>query len=379
MHQNENEKDTLRSLYRIYLAFTHNNGMMYDLLKGISAYGNQQSQWRFGIWRYESEPPEWPVETDALIGKFNIEMLKNWSDENCRKVINVSRACFSDRIAHVICDDYQIGKLAAEYLVNKGLHVFAYCGEPNERAKGFSDYIQQCDLPYQSFRPVSKEKGRLKIWLSKLPRRTGIFTFNDIMAGCVLWSAQSAGRIVPEDLAVVGVDNDHLQSLLSPTPITSVDANFVEVGRQAAELLHRILDDHYDARGERITIAPNGVIERMSSDFPGICDRMVVRAARYIQQNACKGHNVEDVINAVPLSRRPLERRFQEAFGRTLLQEIQRVRMGEAARLLTDTYMPLNVIAERCGYKSNPSFTRVFQRVMGQSPGSYRKQHSNTT
>jgi LacI family transcriptional regulator len=163
-------------------------------------------------------------------------------------------------------------------------------------------------------------------------------------------------------------------------PITSVDPNFFLIGYEAAKLLDRILKEGYDACTERIYIPPARIVEKASSDFAGINDPFVVQAARFIRRYACEGITAGDVVEAMPLSRRPLERRFRNTFNRTLLQEIQRVRIAEVASLLTRSQLPISAIVEETGFKSHARLTQLFGKLVGMSPAEYRRQHrkSNT-
>jgi LacI family transcriptional regulator len=300
---------------------------------------------------------------------------ETWDAEQRRAVINISRSRDLAGIASVTCDDALIGRMAAEHLLDKNLQAFAYFGAESRRESAFAECIAAHDRPYHCLNADAVSKPQLHGWLKGLPLRTGVMAFNDQEAAHLLWAAQAVGRTVPEDLAVVGVDADHIQSLLAPIPITSVDPDFFRVGYLAAELLDRILHDGYDARAERIRVPPRRVVEQASSDFAGIGDTFAVQAARFIRRHACEDLRVTDVVDAVPLSRRPLERRFRRIFGRTLLEEIQRLRIAEAARLLTHTRLPVSEVAQESGFKSHARFTQLFGQTVGVSPAEYRRNH----
>lgn len=361
--------------YHIHLAVSPATSLGRGILDGFAAYGGHRTDWRCGIVA-ANQPDIGPPHADALLGGVTPEMAKRWDASQRRRVINTSRSRDVADIASVTCDDVGIARLAAEHLLGKELPAFTYFGPACVREEAFAERIRQEKARYcaplaGTGRPLRKE---IEGWLAKLPHCTGIMTFNDGFAVELLWAAQSAGRAVPEDLAVIGVDADPVDSLLAPVPITSVNPDFYSVGYRAAELLDRVLRG-CDAGDERIRIPAAGVIEQASTDFPGIGDSYAVETARHIRRHACTGIDVADVVAAMPLSRRPLERRFQRAFGRTILQEIHRVRIAEAAGLLARSDLSISGIAARSGFSSRTKLTQVFSRVMGMSPSEYRRLH----
>lgn len=358
----------------IHLLLQTSTAMGQQILSGIRRYALHREDWRFGLMNPSADTPAsalGPPLADAALGRIQAWLGAAWTPEQCGRVINISRGHDFPHIPSVTCDDTGIGRMAAEYLLGKDLAHFAYYGARCQRAKAFVDRLAQDGHPCSILDPEGGDGGTEQ-WLENLPRHTGIFTFNDGNAKALIWAAEGVNRAIPEDLAVVGVDNDETESLLSPVPITSVDPNFREVGFQAAKLLDEIFNG-FDARETRLRIPPLRVVERESSDFPMIDDPVAIQAARFVQRNACEGINVADVARHMPLSRRPLERRFKEAFGRTILDEIQRVRIGEAARLLVQTPLPVGAVAQEAGFNNTQWLNRVFRTATGLSPAAYRR------
>jgi len=190
----------------------------------------------------------------------------------------------------------------------------------------------------------------------------------------VMQCAAEAEVGVPDRLAVVGVDNDELQTMFAPVAVTSIDPDFVEVGRRAGAVLDAVL------RGEAppakpIRVSPRGVVERASTDFPGKVDPVALAAARLIRRRALDGITVDDLLAELSTTRRTLDRRFQEAFGRSIWQEITRLRMIEAKRLLSQTRLPIGEICRQVGYVGAPHFSRLFGKEVGCTPSAYRKRH----
>lgn len=352
--------------------------MCLGVIEGISDYTQHRTDWRFGLLGRHPTQPVRPPRADGVIGILSDKLVDQWAEEFRGFAVNVSRGYHREGIACVTCDDRLIGAMAAEYLIGKGLRRFGYVGPRSERGSAFVRRLEaeghSCSYLEEGAPPPEDVDG----WLASLPRHVGILAFNDGIARYLLLRARSVGRAVPENLAVVGVDDDRLESLLAPMTITSIEADFPTVGHRAASLLERAFEGE-DIRDQCIRIPPLGVVERQSSDYVGIGDEIVVRAGRYIQRYACAGIRPADVIEAVPLSRRPLERRFRSLLGRTLMQEINRVRVSEAARLLVRTDSPVAIIAEESGFSSREWFTKVFGEAMGVSPVAYRRRHSPKT
>ena len=365
--------------YHIHLLLPIHTAMGRGIFDGIVEVAGHRLDWHCGVIRELKQtdvPTIGPPAADAVLGGVRHHLAKDWDTDQRRRVVNTSRGYDDGEIANVICDDQRIGRMAADHLLGKNLQAFAYCGGASGRESGFAERIRGAGRPYQCLLPDEHPETDLESWLETLPPRTGIMGFNDDMAAMILWAAQRIGRAVPEDLAVVGVDADPVQSFLAPVPISSVDPNFHRVGYRAAELLDRILKDGHDARGETILVPPAGVVEQGSSDFPGIDDPQVIKAARFIRRHACDGILVRDVVTEIPLSRRPLERRFRAAFGRSMLEEIHRVRVAEAARMLKQTELPVGVIARQVGFHGNDRLTEAFRTVLSMTPADYRRDES---
>jgi LacI family transcriptional regulator len=186
------------------------------------------------------------------------------------------------------------------------------------------------------------------------------------------------GIAVPEQVAVIGVDNDsHLCSLCTP-PLTSVVPDTRRAGYEAARLLDRLMQGS-PVPADAILVKPVGIVDRQSTDVYAIDDADVVRALRFIRAHACEGIRVADVLREVSLSRRVLESRFRELLGRTPHAEIHRLQMERACRLLTETDLPLVQVASQTGLAHAEYLSVAFKRHTGLSPRDYRRQHRLST
>jgi len=178
---------------------------------------------------------------------------------------------------------------------------------------------------------------------------------------------------VPEDIAIVGVDNDNLLCELATPPMSSIIPNALRTGAYAAEILDRMLRGEKLA-GRKYSIEPLGVRKRVSTDVLTVADSHVAKAVDFIRQNAHQNIRVEDVLDIVPLSRRVLEARFRKALNRTPHQEILRVRTNAVRELLLETDMSLSEISEALGIEHTEYLSVFFKKETGLTPREYRDQ-----
>jgi LacI family transcriptional regulator len=180
---------------------------------------------------------------------------------------------------------------------------------------------------------------------------------------------------VPEQVAVIGVDNEELLCRLCDPPLSTVVPNARRVGYEAAQLLDRMMSGARAPRHE-VLVPPVGTVARQSTDTLAIDDPEVAAALRYIRERAPDGIRVEDVLRHVPISRSLLERRFRRAVGRSPHAEIRHVQVRRAAQLLGETDLPLKRIAELAGFAHMEYLSYVFKRATGQTPRDYRRSHA---
>jgi LacI family transcriptional regulator len=212
----------------------------------------------------------------------------------------------------------------------------------------------------------------LVAWLRGLPKPCGVFACCDPWSRVVARYASVAGLRVPEDLAIVGVDNDPTECELTAPPLSSVAIPWRRVGEEAAALVRRALAGGAIGR-RRTVIAPGPVVVRRSSEALAIQDGLAAPAVAWIREHAQSRLSVPSVARAVRVSRQRLERRFRATLGRTVMQEIRRARVELAKRLLAATRVPLSVVAARSGFSSAALLNAAFRRELGMAPGAYRR------
>jgi LacI family transcriptional regulator len=295
----------------------------------------------------------------------------------------------------VKADDRRVMELAVEHLLERGFAHLAYCGFTDlpyseRRLKHLVSVLHERDIRcnfYQAPPPRPNAPQReierigvlfnkeLAAWLRSLPKPIGIIACNDIRGQQVLNTCREMDLAVPEDVAVIGVDNDEVLCEMSDPPMSSVELDTHKAGYEAAALLHRLV------RGgavpmEPVLIAPKAVICRQSTDTLAIADRHVAAAVRFIRLHASDGLKIKDVLDHVPLSRRLLERRFRKLLGHSPHAEIARVRIERIKQLLLGTDWPLESIARATGFAGADYMSVAFKKETHLSPGAFRSKLS---
>jgi LacI family transcriptional regulator len=292
----------------------------------------------------------------------------------------------SSGIPYVSTDNRAIGTLGAEHLLDRGYTRFAYCGLPRNKINGWSKAREQAfknrveEAGYtcskftglrQSVRHWARLQNELSAWLASLERPIGLMTCNDIRARHVLEACRNLEIRVPDDIAVVSVDNDEVMCELTEPPLTSIEQNSERIGYEAALLLEKLMRRKKIKR-MRTLLGPEGIVVRQSTDILAIENEDVVRAAAFIREHARDQIQVADVLEVVDLSRSTLDKLFLATLGRTIHAEMQRVRIDQAKQYLATTEIPIKQIAERCGFSSLQYFTTVFRQHTACTPAVYR-------
>jgi LacI family transcriptional regulator len=195
---------------------------------------------------------------------------------------------------------------------------------------------------------------------------------NDVRARQVLESCRSVDLRVPEDVAVIGVDNDELFCLLSNPPLSSVEHGAKQLGYEAAALLDEMMAGKKRPTGQFL-IEPVGVVARQTTNVVAAEDPEVQAAMTFISNHAREGINVQQVLQAVGVSRSGLEKRFKTALGYTVYRAIRKVQLEETRRMVFETPLPLKQVAATTGFRSVQHMTTIFGKAFGHPPGAYRR------
>lgn len=301
-------------------------------------------------------------------------------------VVSITDSRIAPGIPTVTWDNRAIGRLVAEHLLQRGLEHFAFFGVTGwkvsaQRLEGFAAALREkgrscsvCAVGGQGNRLRSYQMvaGGLHVAsLRQLPRPVGVFAMNDRLGFGVLEACQILGLAVPDQVAVVGVDNDETLCTLAQPQMSSVAIPAEQVGYRAAEALDLLMEGKRPPQ-ERVLLPPGPVELRHSSDVLAIGDEMVAEALRFIRNHASEFIDVSDVMRVLPVSRRSLERRFRLLVGHGVYQEIRRVHVERAMRLLADTDWPITRVARESGFHSINRFEAGFRRVAGLPASRYR-------
>lgn len=291
-------------------------------------------------------------------------------------------------------DDRQVSRLAVDHLIAKGHSRFGFCGyafanyssrrlnyfKEYLQAKGFEPFVYEARLASASRTIARIEAAAVQVeqplvqWLSELPKPIGLMACNDIRGNQVLEACMQQGIAVPDEVAVVGVDNDEVICNLASPPLSSIQNNTEMIGCYAAELLNRLMEG-ITGNESLSLVSPKGVVARRSSDSAIVADKGVARALAYIRENACAGIDVSDVVNELPFSRATLERRFRKVMHRSIHDEIKRVKIVKVKKLLLETDMKLRSIARLAGFEHAEYLSTLFKREFGITPGQFRKEN----
>jgi LacI family transcriptional regulator len=365
-------------------------------LRGISKYASI-----YGPWDIDLEPPFYKVpglkkRILSRLEKGAINGLIIRSTERYEEILRLGLPTvvflnLRKEAAGFPCiaiDSVSIGEMGAKYLLGRGFRSFAYCGFDEmywsrERGESFARMVAEAGFRTYFFKHRSSRKlpswanmsPLLPKWLKSLTKPVGLMAFNDDCGQMILRACRASEVHVPEEIAVLGVTNSEVTCGLSNPPLSSIALNFEKVGYEAAELLARLMAGD-KVTNQKIMLSPTHVVTRQSTDVLAIEDRDVARAVQYIRQNVKNIMQVNDVVRATSLSRRPLELRFRKILGRSILQEIRHARMSIVCQMLVETNMPLAEIASTLGYSSSYNLNRYFKREVGITPSDYRKQYA---
>ncbi|MEH8046640.1 DNA-binding transcriptional regulator [Gallibacterium anatis] len=298
---------------------------------------------------------------------------------------------YPSNIPYIATDNDAILQVAFEHLQRKGINHFAFYGLPdpgfqhwsNERRMAFERIMQHNN--YQPEIYLGQEthatnwqqaQQQLSEWITALPKHTGIIAVTDARARHLLQTCDLLDIPVPDQLCIIGIDNEELIQAFSRVSLSSVVQGTKNMGYQAAKLLHAQLENR-PIKQYQYLIPPLRIEARTSTDYRSIQDPLVIQALHYIRVNACSGIKVEQVLDYVKASRSNLENRFRTETGKTIHQVLHDEKMNKAKQLLTDTDIAIQEIAEVCGYPSVQYFYFVFKKEFNQTPNEYRLQKSH--
>lgn len=388
---------------RSHVALIVETAVVYgrEILRGVARYMRERGGWSVFLDEREllAPPPDWLADWDGdgIICRPTTPGLANRLRSRGLPVVDLNDRYGDLGLPRVASDMRAIGRMAADHLLERGFRHIAFCGYLREewsidRLAGVEDAVRESaglvDPPRGCVSPAAvdtfqsafdglrehswqEERDAIAQWLRRLPRPLGVVACNDVRGHHVLDACRVLGLAVPDEVAVIGVDNAETFCELCDPPLTSVVPDAARVGFEAAALLDLLMSGAEPAAAP--LIPPLGIVTRQSTDTVAIDDPAIARAVHFIRRNACAGIGVDDVAGALALSRSVLERGFRTHLGHSPHEEIRRIRLNRVKQLLAETDWPLERIAEAAGY-DHPEYMMVqFKRVTGQTPSEWRR------
>ncbi|VGO17941.1 Xylose operon regulatory protein [Pontiella desulfatans] len=354
------------------------------IIKGILSYANEVGPWH--VWirpqtldKSNELPPGW--RGDGVIARVVTTNLAEQIAEFNVPVVNVADTPLEGFSAPCVRTDDRVGtEMAAEHFIDRGFRNIGYVGSlhsPNPiwYGEAFEQALAERDLSCEKYyiEDNSREESKKLIeWLKELPKPIALLVWGHGNGRTVVDCCMEAGISVPHDIAVLSGSYDELLSHACFPALSGILSPTEQIGYKAAQLLHEMMQGE-KVPHETIYLPPLGIMERLSTDTLAVEDPKLKQVVAFIQQHAFEPITMSDILKAVPMARRSLERRFQQVFGRSPLDEIRRLRIDKARRLLAETDLPMQEIAEACGYATYNYLTHVFKQVTEMTPRDYRK------
>lgn len=379
-----------RRFKRVALILGQDLGYCRQVIRGVQAFAGER-----GNWIFRDAPPdlslipalaEW--EPAGIIAHlFDPEVAKALMGLG-KPIVNVT-STLDLKLPLVEVDHVAIGAMAAEHFLNSGFRNFGYFGSSvagfsRDRERGFRQRLTSEGLrvsaQYAEYLPRpapgsswAEVDERIRQWLLDLPKPVAVLASNDVPARELAEMCRMLKLHVPEDVALLGVDDDEFECGLCFPPLSSIATPSERVGYEAARMLNELMEGRQVE--SPLFLPPKAVVVRQSSDIVAVDDPELSAVLRRIRQRAAENVGVGDIIADVGASRRNIERKFKRVMNRTILDEIRRVRVERAKRLLSTTELPMPAIARKCGFDSARRLAVVFREIAGTTPTSYRGQY----
>jgi LacI family transcriptional regulator len=386
-----------KQMPQVMLLLEMSNKINRDRIQGILRYERLYGPWRLHI--VEGKRFEQPLRdlrslgVDGVIaGTTLTELLEPIMCAQVPTVLfdpldpHATEAYPQFRYSTVCCDSAHVGRMGAEYLLEQGFTQFAFVSDiwdsnwSLKRRDGFVRRLAEAGLTCHVYESLSEaaindwgvEQKGMSSWLAKLPKPIGLMAANDVRGRQVLDTCMMAELSVPDQIAVLGVDNDELICATTNPPMTSILRDTDGSGYYAAQMLDRLIRGK-NRKSESLLYGPLRVVGRQSTEKLQFTDRLAVKAVEFIRINAGIGMKVGDVVKHLNVSRRLAELRFKQAVGHSIHDELQNARLAQVRRLLQETDLSIAEITEHCGYESESYLGLVFRKNLNVTMRQFRK------
>jgi LacI family transcriptional regulator len=380
----------MKRIRRIALLLGQELGYCRQVMRGVWRYAMNVQHWVF-----RDGPPE-PVTLKPLRewrphGVIALLFIPEVADAIARMrvpVVNTTSTLDDKRFPLVEADHVLVGRMAAEYFVERRYRHFGYFGSSwthvsRMRETGFRDCLRGIEHSFSSCyaeylpRPPHdaswlRVDTQVARWLGTLPKPVAILCSNDVPARDLADTCRRLQFHVPNDVAILGVDNDEVECRLTTPPLSTIELPAERIGYEAAKLLDRMMAGRRPPKTP-LYLPPVRVITRQSTDALAVANPTVNAALAYIRKHYASPVGVDDVARAIAVGRRDLERKFRRVLGRSIHEEIRQMRIERAKELLAETDHSMPEVAARAGFLDARRFAVVFRQVMGSTPTGYRR------
>ncbi|MFA9477918.1 XylR family transcriptional regulator [Phycisphaerales bacterium AB-hyl4] len=364
-----------------------------QLIEGVAQFVRENGPWSIYVEQRSiyDPPPTWLArwDGDGLIAKAAYEEVANTIRSLPMPIVDLNEQVLGLGRPLVFNDNRAIGAMAADALLQRGYRQFGFAGYADiywsdQRLLGFAAAVEQDGGVVHRFHSRSRPQMRYQHeswdeeiatvgqWLAQLPKPVGVLAANDFRAVEVLDACRRQNIAVPEQVAVIGVDDESVAQAMAYPPLSTVVPNATRMGYLAAGMLDQMMAGR-PLDEQAVYVPPLQVINRQSTDLIAIDDPFVAKALRFIRESACLGITTEDVLAHTDVSRSTLQRRFRDVLHRTIHDEIIRIRMQRVTELLSSSELSLAGIAERSGLKHPEYLSAVFKRQTGMTITAFRQ------
>jgi LacI family transcriptional regulator len=381
----------MHSVPKVILLIESSRASGRSLLRGVAEYARHHGPWAF-YWEPGGLEKVWPrlktFEANGIIMR-DIEKVEEVLAYGIPAVIFGHSQKEIPGLVNVLTDDAAVGRMAAEHLLSCGFRHFAFCGFTDKpwsegRRESFGARLAEAGWKFSSYQSATTtaeqswkhDQQALARWLETLPKPIGLMACNDDRGRHVLEACKVARLRVPEEVAIIGADNDELVCEFSDPPLSTVTINFERAGYEGAEQLDHLMGGR-SVRKTRIISSAGAVVARRSTDILTTLEPQVAKALRFIRTRAKEALRVDDVVKTSGLSRRVLEKRFRKLVGKSILSEVRRVRVEQICQMLLETNLPVSAIALALGFDGIEHVARYFRREMRMTPLAYRKRYGH--
>jgi len=362
-------------------------GVFFDrIVTGIMEYSRKNQQWTFIRMWPGIGGAEHLIENTRPDGVIFCDISPRWNELLTKLGIPYVTILANPQVnaPRASIDDHAIGTLAAAHFLERGLKYFGFCGYSNHpwsigREKGFALALHDagydfssCKIDLSAEKNVSTEMARIEQWIIQLAKPAGVFICHDAMASQVSEFCRRNEIHIPDQIALLGVDNQESECEFAIPPLSSVITGDERIGYEAATMLDGLMQGG-DRPEQPVLVPPVGIVTRQSTDLVAVDEPEIAAAIRFIRDNAHKPIQVTDILRHAPLSRTTLETRFRKILGRTPMEEIRRIHVERAKELLTHTDLAMARIAARSGFPHPSNMATIFKKMTGLSPSEYRR------